>query len=280
MREGDTAMLSARAARPGVWANASGVIHFFGDTLTIAEADWRKLRHDPVELLVRAVQPALWLVVFGQVFGHIRGIPTGAISYRDFLTPGVLAQSGLFVAIFYGISAIWERDLGVLQKYMASPVSRVSLVLGKALSAGVRGVSQAVIVFLLSILLRVDLRFEPAAMVGVLAAVVLASAVFATLSLIVSCLVKTRERMMGIGQVITMPLFFASNAIYPVELMPGWLRVISAINPLTYQVDALRALMIQGGTSVHGLGIDFAVLGGFLVLFVAIGSRLYPSLVA
>ncbi len=280
MREGDTAMLSAPAARPGVWANAGAAVQFFGDTLTIAEADWRKLRHDPVELLVRAVQPALWLVVFGQVFGHIRGIPTGAISYRDFLTPGVLAQSGLFVAIFYGISAIWERDLGVLQKYMASPVSRVALVLGKGLSAGVRGVSQGVIVFLLSILLGVDLRFELGAMVGVFAAVVLASAVFATLSLIVSCLVKTRERMMGIGQVLTMPLFFASNAIYPVDLMPGWLRVISAINPLTYQVDALRALMIQGGTSVHGLGIDFAVLAGFLVLFVAIGSRLYPSLVA
>ena len=274
-------MLSARVARPGVWANAgSGLVHFVGDTLTIAEADWRKLRHDPVELLVRAVQPALWLVVFGQVFGRIRGIPTGAISYRDFLTPGVLAQSGLFVAIFYGISAIWERDLGVLQKYMASPVSRVALVLGKGLSASVRGLSQGVIVFLLSILLGVDLRFELGAMVGVLAAIVLASAVFATLSLIVSCLVKTRERMMGIGQVLTMPLFFASNAIYPVDLMPGWLRVISAINPLTYQVDALRALMIVGGTSVHGLGIDFAVLAGFLALFVAIGSRLYPSLVA
>src|SRR2546428_559207 len=83
---------------------------------------------------------------------------------------------------------------------------------------------------------------------------------------------------MGIGQVLTMPLFFASNAIYPVDLMPGWLRVVAAINPLTYQVDALRALMIQGGTSTFGLGLDFAVLAGVLALFVAVGSRLYPSL--
>jgi ABC-2 type transport system permease protein len=273
-------MLSAHAARPGAWASAQGLIDFLGDTLVIAEADVRKLLHDPLELLVRAVQPALWLLVFGQVFGHIRGVPTGAISYQDFLTPGVLAQSGLFVAIFYGISAIWERDLGVLQKYMASPVSRVALVLGKALSAGVRGLSQGVIVYFLSVLLHVDLRWEIDALVGVLAAILLGSAAFATLSLIVSCLVKTRERMMGIGQVLTMPLFFASSAIYPVALMPGWLRVISGINPLTYQVDALRALMIQGGTSVHGLGMDFAVLAGVLALFVAVGSRLYPSLVA
>ena len=85
---------------------------------------------------------------------------------------------------------------------------------------------------------------------------------------------------MGIGQVLTMPLFFASNAIYPVALMPGWLRVVAAVNPLTYQVDALRALMIQGGISTFGLGFDFAVLAGVLALFVAAASRLYPSLAA
>ncbi len=273
-------MLSARAVRPGALGSARTLVDFISDTLAVAEADARKLRHDPVELLTRAVQPALWLLVFGQVFGRIRGIPTGAISYQDFLTPGVLAQSGLFIAIFYGISAIWERDLGVLQKYLASPASRVALVLGKALSAGLRGLSQGVIVYVLSVLLHVNLRFAPGALVGVLATIVLASAVFATFSLIVACVVKTRERVMGIGQVLTMPLFLASNAIYPVALMPGWLRVIAGINPLTYQVDALRALMIQGGTSVYGLGLDFAVLVGILVLFVVIAGRLYPSLVA
>src|SRR5712691_1070915 len=278
MREGDTVMLSAPAARPGVWANAGAAVQFFGDTLTIAEAEARKLRHDPLELLTRAVQPMLWLLVFGQVFGRIRGVPTGGISYRDFLAPGVLAQSGLFIAIFYGITAVWERDLGIVHKYLVSPASRVALVLGKALSAGLRGLSQGLIIYLLSVLLGVDLRFSPGAILGVLAAIILASAVFATLSLMVACLVKTRERVMGIGQVLTMPLFFASNAIYPVALMPGWLRVVAAINPLTYQVDALRALMIRGGASMFGLGLDFAVLAGVLALFVAVASRMYPSL--
>ena len=84
---------------------------------------------------------------------------------------------------------------------------------------------------------------------------------------------------MGIGQVLTMPLFFASNAIYPLELMPGWLRVIAQVNPLTYVVDALRGLMLVGGASVHGYPMDFAVLiavcGGLLIIAV----RLYPTLV-
>jgi ABC-2 type transport system permease protein len=272
-------MLSERAAPPGVSADARALSDFLGHALAVAEAEVRKLRHDPVELLTRAVQPTLWLLVFGQVFGRIRGIPTGAISYRDFLTPGILAQSGLFIAIFYGISTIWERDLGVLQKYLVSPASRTALVLGKALSAGIRGLSQAVIIYLLSLLLRVDLRFAPGAILGVLAAVLLASGVFATLSVIVASVVKTRERVMGIGQVLTMPLFFASNAIYPIAIMPGWLQVISHANPLTYEVDALRALMLAGVEITYGVGLDLGVLLLATSALVLLGGRLYPNVV-
>lgn len=84
---------------------------------------------------------------------------------------------------------------------------------------------------------------------------------------------------MGIGQVLTMPLFFASNAIYPLELMPGWLRFIARVNPLTYLVDALRGLMIQGGKNMHPLGVDFGVMALIFLLLVAIAAKLYPSLV-
>jgi ABC-2 type transport system permease protein len=84
---------------------------------------------------------------------------------------------------------------------------------------------------------------------------------------------------MGIGQVLTMPLFFASNAIYPLTLMPSWLRVVSRGNPLTYQVDALRALMIVGGGSSFGLRLDFLMLFVALAILVAIATRLYPNIV-
>lgn len=82
-------------------------------------------------------------MVFGQVFGRLREVPTGGLRYMDFMAPGILAQSVLFIAIFYGIAVIWERDLGILHRYMVSPASRIALVLGKALSAGVRALSQA-----------------------------------------------------------------------------------------------------------------------------------------
>jgi len=91
--------------------------------------------------------------------------------------------------------------------------------------------------------------------------------------------VKTHERVMGMGQVMTMPLFFASNAIYPIVLMPSWLKVVATGNPLTYEVDGLRALMVQGGTSAFGLGVDFAVLLAFTAALMALAARLYPRLV-
>jgi ABC-2 type transport system permease protein len=267
---------SARGSSPAGSRAIAALYRFASKTMIIAELEVRKLRHDPTELVTRAVQPALWLLVFGMVFTRVRAIPTGGIRYIDFMAPGILAQSVLFIAIFYGIAIIWERDLGIVQKYLVSPTPRSALVLGKALSASVRGLSQVAIVYVLAILLRVHLNRNPLALGGVVVAVVLGATCFSTLSLVIACLVKTRERFMGIGQVMTMPLFFASNAIYPIEIMPRWLKVVAHGNPLTYEVNALRSLMLAGGTVKGNLFLDFGVLLGTAALLVAIGSGLYP----
>ena len=166
----------------------------------------------------------------------------------------------------------------MLQRYLSSPAPRSALVLGKAVSAGVRALSQAVIVYGLAILLGVGLSFNPLDVLGVAAVIVLGSALFSTLSLIIACIVKTRERFMGIGQVMTMPIFFASNAIYPLSLMPDWLKAVAHVNPLTYQVDALRSLMLKEAVSEYGLAVDFAVLTATTAVLTAIAARLYPRL--
>jgi ABC-2 type transport system permease protein len=267
------------AGRRAVSADAlAGLWRFATKTLAIAGMEGQKLRKDPTELVTRAVQPALWLLVFGQVMATVRAIPTGSVSYLDFLAPGILAQSVLFVAIFYGIAVIWERDLGILQKFLASPTPRAALVAGKALSAGVRSLSQVVIIYVIAFLLGVHLDWSPLAVLGVIVVVFLGAAVFATLSLIVATIVRTRERFMGIGQVITMPLFFASNAIYPIALMPLWLQRIALANPLTYMVDALRTLMLaQAAGTLHVL-VDVGVLLGAGVVLIAINARLLARL--
>ncbi|CAN5498083.1 ABC transporter permease [soil metagenome] len=235
----------------------------------------QKLRHDRTELFIRAIQPALWLIIFGETFSRLRTIPTGDISYRDFLAPGILAQSALFISIFYGIQIIWDRDAGVLAKLLSTPTPRAALVAGKAFAAGMRALSQVLVVFAVSVVLGVNLIWNPLHLLGSAVVVVLAAAFFSCLSITIAGLVLSRDRMMGIGQAMTIPLFFASNALYPIELMPGWLQVISRINPLSYTVDALRGLLI--GTPSN-LVLDFTVLGVAVVAGVTGASAVLDRL--
>ena len=254
------------------------LVGFIDKTFVITEFELRKLRHDFTELITRALQPALWLLIFGQVFSRSGAMHTGNMPYLDFIAPGILAQSVLFVAIFYGINVIWERDLGIVQKFLASPTPRAALVLGKGFSAGVRTLSQAAVVYCLALLLGVKLDWRPLALLNVLLIVILAATLFSTFSLVIACIVKTRERFMGVGQVLTMPLFFASNAIYPTAIMPSWLKAVSHLNPLTYVVDALRTSMLVGSVSTFGLGYDYAVILLSTTVLVLIGARLNPQL--
>jgi ABC-2 type transport system permease protein len=250
----------------------------FQKTFVITEFELFKLRHDYTELITRALQPALWLLIFGQVFSRVSAMNTGNRPYLDFIAPGILAQSVLFVAIFYGINVIAERDLGIVQKFLVSPTPRMALVLGKGFSAGIRSLSQAAVVYGLSLLLGVRLNWSPLALLSLVVIVVLAATLFSTFSLIIACIVKTRERFMGVGQVLTMPLFFASNAIYPTSIMPAWLKIISLVNPLTYVVDALRTLMLAGSVSSFGLIHDYVVIILTTAVLVFIAARLYSRL--
>jgi ABC-2 type transport system permease protein len=270
-------MSAPLAARPAVSAETAPnpVRQLLSRVGTMCLVELQKLRHDRTELVTRAIQPALWLLVFGETFTRIRAIPTGSIPYLDYLAPGILAQSALFVAIFYGIQIIWERDAGVLAKLLVTPTPRAALVTGKAFAAGVRALAQALIVLVLAALLGVGLTVNPVKLLGLVVALLLGSAFFCCLSITIAGLVLSRERLMGIGQAITMPLFFASNALYPVEIMPTWLRVLNHVNPLSYEVDALRGLLI--GTPAR-LVLDFGVLAVAAAVAISVASALLGRL--
>ncbi len=242
---------------------------------TFCLVELQKLSHDRTELFTRAVQPVLWLLIFGETFNRIHAIPTGGLSYLDFLAPGIIAQSGMFVAIFYGIQIIWERDAGVLTKLLVTPTPRSALILGKSFSAGIRSIAQVVVVLVLSALLGVALSTDPLNILGSFAIVMLGAAFFSCLSMTIAGIVLKRDRLMGIGQMITMPLFFASNALYPVSVMPDWLKVLALVNPLSYEVDALRGLLI--GTHAHLL-LDFGVVTTAVVIGVVTASSLVGRL--
>lgn len=243
----------------------------------LAEMEARKLMHDPTELISRAVQPILWLGIFGEALSKIRAIPTQGFTYLQFITPGILTQSVVFVAIFYGLYIIMDRDTGILQKLLVTPTPRIALVWGKMISAGLRGLTMAIVVVVFALILGVHLNISILSILGIILIVMLGAAVFTGLSMIIASIVKTRERFMGIGQVITLPLFFASNAIYPISIMPGWMQVVANINPLSYMVNGLRTLMLTNTTT--GIGFDLLVLVLTAFVMSVISAWMYPKVV-
>ncbi|MCH8022379.1 MAG: ABC transporter permease [Thaumarchaeota archaeon] len=239
-------------------------------SLIFTELELRKVRHDPIDILVRSIQPAIWIIVFGSIFSRIRDLPTDGIPYIQFMTPGILAQSVMFMAIFTGISIVWERDLGQMSKLLAAPVPRSSIAIGKAIAAGVRGLMQALTIFALAIVLQIPIIFNPLYIIGVILVVFALGAAFASISTFIALMLKTRDRVMGVSQVMTMPLFFASNALYPIALMPPWLQAVALVNPLSYVVSALRALLITGDLS-H-LPIDLLGVAITCIIFISLSS--------
>jgi len=243
---------------------------------TLCWVELRKIRHDRTEMYTRAIQPALWLLIFGETFTRIHAIAApGGLPYLDYLAPGILAQSTLFIAIFYGIQIIWERDAGVLTKLMVTPTPRSALITGKAFAAGVRSLIQGVVVVIIATILGVSFTHNPLKLVGAAIVLVMGSAFFACLSMSIAGVALARDRLMGIGQAITMPLFFSSSALYPTYVMPGWLQAISKVNPLTYEVEALRGLLIGWPTT---LWLDVVVLVCATLASITCASLLLPRL--
>jgi ABC-2 type transport system permease protein len=244
-------------------------------TVAMGWAELRKLRHDHLDIFTRSVQPLLWLFIFGTALRHNQALAGGSSDYRAYLAPGVMAQAALFVAIFFGLGVIWERDVGQLQRLLATPLPRLGIVLGKATGAAIRALAQAVVLLVVIAVAGISIRWSVQGVVGAVTLLLLGTAAFACLSMILASLVRTRERFMGIGQLVVMPIFFASSALYPLALMPAWLRAVAHANPLTYEVHGMRQLLL--GVSAGGtLWVDFVVAIGFLVAMAVIAAKTYP----
>jgi ABC-2 type transport system permease protein len=234
------------------------------------ELELRRIRHDRTELYTRAVQPILWLAIYGTIMSSVRAIPTGGIPYIDYISPGVLMQSVTMLSIFYGLVMVWERESGILKKLFATPASRFSIIIGRSMAAGVRAIFQVLIIVPVALLLGVQFLPNPLYFALAIFIVFFISGGFAALSIIIATFMKTRERFMGIGQVIVMPLFFASNALYPIAMMPPIVHYIAIFNPMSYGVDAVRGLMISG--DLTSLLLDIGAIALFDAVMFVIAS--------
>lgn len=242
--------------------------------LAMIELEVRRVMHDRTEIYARAVQPLLWLVIFGHVVGALKAIPTGSIPYLDYITPGVLIQSTVSISIFFGLIIIWERESGILKRLIAAPAPRHAIVIGRSMASGVRGLAQALIIIPFAILMGVRILPNPYYIIASLAIVFISSGGFAGISIMIASFLKTRERFMGVGQAIVLPMFFASSALYPISAMPPLLQAFANVNPMTYVVDAMRALLITGDLSQLPLDVAaILIFDAFIFLIASVSFK-------
>ncbi len=258
--------------RPPSFSQSAG--SYLETVTAMAQAEVHKVWREPSVLIARSAQPLLWLLVFGAAVSRVRGLGAEGVPYKAFLVPGVLAQSVLFIAIFSGLAIIWERDLGITQRVLVAPVSRSAIILGKAVSAATRAIFQVGIVLAVVALVRIPLIWSPPRLLAALLAAALGATLLSAISMVIASAVRSREQFMGIGQLVTLPLLFASNALYSVSVMPGWLRAVAQANPLTYEVELLRQLLVDVGP--NRMLLDVAVLLAWTVAAVALASRTFP----
>jgi len=247
------------------------------EMFAMIELELRRLRHDRTEMYTRAVQPILWLAVYGTVMGHIKAIPTEGIPYLDYITPGVLLQSTIFVSVFYGLTIVWERENGILKKLLVAPASRYATVIGRSIASGVRAIVQAFIIIPVAMLLGVRFVLNPLNFFMAFLILFIVSGGVAAISIFVASVMKTRERFMGIGQALIMPLFFVSNALYPIKLMPQILQYFAVFNPLTYAIDAVRGLVNTG--DLTNLALDIAAIAIFDIIMFTVASISFRKII-
>jgi len=220
-------------------------------------------------IITSIAQPIFWLLIFGSSMRL--SIPTGGLNYQSFIAPGIVVMAIMFTSMFSGISVIWDRELGFMKEMLVAPVSRLSIVAGKSLGGATTAVIQGILVLLISFVLgvRVDLItfliLIPIMMLVALGIVGIGVAIASVL-----------ESMEGFGMVmnfVIMPMFFLSGALFPINNLPNWLKIVTYIDPVTYDVELARYMM-TGFSSINVI-LSFIVVLGFTFSTLLIGAYLF-----
>jgi ABC-2 type transport system permease protein len=239
----------------------------------IVAREFKKFIREKSRLLSTLARPVLWLFLVGGGMSRLVS-PDMGVSYIQFIFPGILGMTILFSSIFSSISIIWDKEFGFMKEILVAPVSRLSVVIGKALSGTLISTLQAFVILMLFPFLGIKLGVMPV-LYTVLAAILLSFCI-STLGIIIATFYESFESFSVIMNFIIMPMFFLSGAMYPVQKLPGILRSVSILNPLTYGIDALKHT-IFADTVIFDFSIftDIGVLIAASGVFVIIAGVLF-----
>lgn len=198
---------------------------------------------DRSQILMALVQPLLFLFVLGSGLESLSARTTGGVDLTTFMFPGALAMAVLFTAIFRAASLVWDRELGFLREMMVAPVSRASIIVGKCLGGATIAATQGVVLLALAGL--VDVPYDPALIVGMFGLLLLLAFALTAFGVLVAVQIKQAQTFTAVMQLLVIPLFFLSGALYPVSGLPAWLEALNRIDPLTYAIDPMRHLVFE-----------------------------------
>ena len=246
------------------------------DTYTIFWREMKRYRKSRSGVLIRLIQPAIWIIVVGNTFAGTRPLIqsvgfTG--SYIEFMAPGVIILTAIFTSIFGGVNTLWDRRYGFMNKALTSPISRSSIAIGKMLAISLISALQASLVLGIALALGVSFP-NPLMFVPIMLIVILFSLGFSGISVVVSATAKSQETFWGIINFLGMPLFMLSPALFPLELLPGWLAFVAKLNPVTYSVILIRGMMANAAPTIS-MVIDIAIISAFVVAMVALASYVF-----
>lgn len=196
------------------------------------------------------------------------------IDYLSFLVPGIVGMSMLFTSAFAGVSVLWDREFGFLKEIMVAPVSRLSIVLGRIAGSATTSLIQGIVILCASTLMGFKIPGIPQFLLSIVF-MILISITFMGLGLAIASKMKDVQGFGIVINLIMFPLFFLSGALYPLENLPGWLRILSYIDPLTYGINGLRGILV--GISSFSIIYDFIILLGFSLLMILLGVYFFEK---
>jgi ABC-2 type transport system permease protein len=209
----------------------------------VVQRDLIRTFQDRTRFVSALVQPLLFLFVLGAGLSSLTRASTGSLDLRTFMFPGILATSTLFTAIFSAVSIVWDREFGFLREMLVAPVRRSSIILGKALGGATISMLQAVLVLILAPFVHVPLTVG--LVLTLLGEIFLLSFTLTALGLAVVARIRQVQTVMGLMQVLLLPLSFLSGALYPLSNLPTWLSIAVRLNPLTYAVHPVRTAVFN-----------------------------------
>ena len=219
----------------------------FGSELRAIKIVWRRelirFRADRLRMITSLVQPLLFLFVLGAGLQQLSRAGTHGVQLKTFIYPGILCIAVMFTAMFSAASIVWDREFGFLREMMVAPIRRSSIVIGKCLGGATVAGIQGVIVICLAGLVHVP--YAPLLIIEIFVLQLLLAFAITAFGVMIAVRIKQMQSFMGVMQMVVMPMFFISGALFPVSGLPGWLTVLNRLDPLTYAVDPMRRIVFN-----------------------------------